>query len=96
MMRFINRLFYRNLLKLSFLNCYMKLNFTKYLLVVVICIFVDFDMLVGIPTVQWFGVEGDYNCMVMDLLGPSLEDLFTFCKRKLSVKTVLMMADQMI
>jgi len=24
---------------------------------------------VGIPSVHWFGVEGDYNAMVMDLLG---------------------------
>ncbi|KAJ6853808.1 casein kinase 1-like protein 2 isoform X1 [Iris pallida] len=50
----------------------------------------------GIPNVRWFGVEGDYNVLVMDLLGPSLEDLFTFCSRKLSLKTVLMLADQMI
>ncbi|XP_073043974.1 casein kinase 1-like protein 2 [Primulina eburnea] len=50
----------------------------------------------GIPNVRWFGVEGDYSVLVMDLLGPSLEDLFNFCSRKLSLKTVLMLADQMI
>ena len=50
----------------------------------------------GIPNVRWFGVEGDYNVLVMDLLGPSLEDLFNFCSRKLSLNTVLMLADQMV
>ncbi|PON47100.1 Serine/threonine protein kinase [Parasponia andersonii] len=50
----------------------------------------------GIPNVRWFGTEGEYNVLVMDLLGPSLEDLFNFCSRKLSLKTVLMLADQMI
>ncbi|KAI4355466.1 hypothetical protein L6164_004239 [Bauhinia variegata] len=50
----------------------------------------------GIPNLRWFGIEGDYNVLVMDLLGPSLEDLFNFCSRKLSLKTVLMLADQMI
>lgn len=45
---------------------------------------------------RWFGVEGEYNVLVMDLLGPSLEDLFNFCSRKLSLKTVLMLADQMV
>jgi len=49
-----------------------------------------------VPHIQWFGVEGDYNVMVMELLGPSLEDLFNFCSRKFTVKTVLLLADQLI
>ena len=34
--------------------------------------------------------------MVMDIMGPSLEDLFKFCEKKLSLKTVLMLAEQMV
>lgn len=45
---------------------------------------------------RWFGQERDYNVLVMDLLGPSLEDLFNFCSRRFTIKTVLMLADQMI
>jgi len=51
---------------------------------------------VGIPHTRWFGQERDMNVLVMDLLGPSLEDLFNFCGRRFTMKTVLMLGDQMI
>jgi hypothetical protein len=54
------------------------------------------DVAAGIPNLRWYGIEGEYNVMVIDLLGPSLEDLFNFCSRKFTVKTVLMLADQMV
>lgn len=50
----------------------------------------------GVPSIRWCGVEGDYNVLVLDLLGPSLEDLFNFCSRKFSLKTALMLTDQLI
>jgi hypothetical protein len=39
---------------------------------------------------------GDYNVLVMDLMGPSLESLFNQTLRKFSLKSVLMLIDQMI
>lgn len=53
---------------------------------------------IGIPKLKWSGElrEGDYNCLVMELLGPSLENLLEFCKRKFNLKTVLILADQII
>jgi casein kinase 1, epsilon len=50
----------------------------------------------AIPHLKWFGIDGEYDAMVIDLLGPSLEDLFNYCSRKVSLKTVLMLADQMV
>lgn len=34
--------------------------------------------------------------MVIDLMGPNIEDLFSLCSKKFSLKTILMLADQMI
>ena len=34
----------------------------------------------GFPNIEWFGVEGDYNVLVMDILGPSFQNLFDFCE----------------
>ena len=51
---------------------------------------------VGFPIVQWFGQEGDFNVMVMDLLGPSLETLFNICGRRFSVNTTLLIASQAV
>lgn len=52
--------------------------------------------LVGIPQVYYFGQEGLHNILVIDLLGPSLEDLFDMCGRKFSIKTCCMVAKQMV
>ncbi|ODQ79239.1 hypothetical protein BABINDRAFT_22648, partial [Babjeviella inositovora NRRL Y-12698] len=51
----------------------------------------------GIPQCFYYGHHGStHNILIIDLLGPSLEDLFDWCRRKFSVKTVCLLAKQMI
>lgn len=44
----------------------------------------------GIPKIKWYGICGDYYCMVMELLGDSLETLKNITKEgKFSLKLTL-------
>lgn len=52
--------------------------------------------IVGIPELFWCGTQGNYNIMIINLLGPSLEDTFNYCKRKFTLKTCLMIAHQIV
>lgn len=63
----------------------------------------SFGPVTGIPKVKIIifqahavTTEGQYNVMLMDLLGQSLEDLFNDYGKKLSLKTVLQVGDQML
>jgi len=49
-----------------------------------------------IPCVHWFGTEAGFEAMVVEYLGPSLEDLFIRCRFKFTVKTVLLLAMQLV
>uniref|UniRef100_A0A7S4SCY2 Casein kinase I n=1 Tax=Alexandrium monilatum TaxID=311494 RepID=A0A7S4SCY2_9DINO len=50
----------------------------------------------GIPRLHYFAMENDNTVMVIELLGPSLEDLFCSRDRRFSVKTIAMIAEQVI
>jgi casein kinase 1 len=46
--------------------------------------------------IYYFGIEDDYRVLVMDSLGKSLGQLHRLCKSKFSLKTTLILADQML
>jgi hypothetical protein len=51
---------------------------------------------VGIPRVHCFGRESTYHALVLDLLGPSLHDLFLTHNNKFSLDTVVNLGDQLV
>lgn len=51
---------------------------------------------VGLPKIYDYLQSDDYNIMVMQLLGPSLEDIFVKYDRKFSIPTVLLLSLQLI
>jgi len=50
----------------------------------------------GIPCVRWFCIEDSFYAMVLERLGPSLQDLFVQRSFKFTVKTVLLLAGQLV
>lgn len=50
----------------------------------------------GVPSIVWAGTDAGHNVMIMELLGYSLEELFNYCGRKFSLKTVLCLGVEML
>lgn len=51
---------------------------------------------VGIAKVYFFGSVDNYEVLVMELLGPNLDDMFQLCRGRFSLKTVYMLAQEML
>ncbi len=50
----------------------------------------------GVPQIYWSGVQDDYNVLVISMLGPNLENLYTLCERHFSLKTTIIIAQEVI
>lgn len=50
----------------------------------------------GIAEAFYYGVEGSFNCLVIQILGNSLEDHVQKCKGKFTVKTTVLIAQQVL
>jgi hypothetical protein len=51
---------------------------------------------ISVPSVKWFGEEHGRRALVLSLLGPSLEDLFVASGCNFKLKTILVIADQLV
>lgn len=50
----------------------------------------------GFPQVFWHGYQDDYLAMVFELLGPNLADLFAYCGDRFSLRTTLLLMNQVL
>jgi len=51
--------------------------------------------LIGVPRLRWSGCEGNYNLLVMDLLGFNLQRKFEGCHHKLTLKDFVQLSVQL-
>ncbi|EGE04196.1 serine/threonine protein kinase [Trichophyton equinum CBS 127.97] len=51
---------------------------------------------IGVPLVQGRGTQGRYRFMVVCVPGPTLDSLLGYCKGRFSLKTVLLLGEQLI
>ncbi|KAF9479534.1 kinase-like protein, partial [Pholiota conissans] len=59
-------------------------------------VYAQLDGIQGIPRIHWYGQEMNANVLVMDKLGPNLEELRRFCRGRFGLKTILMLGEQML
>jgi len=63
-------------------------------------VYTKIEKLEGIASTHYFKAEKHklvkYNIMVMDILGPSLSDLYSFCNRTFSLQTICQIAIQIL
>jgi len=49
-----------------------------------------------VPKIFWIGIAGEFTCMVIELLGPSLEDRFQYCGKRFDLSKVSQLGVMMI
>ncbi|KAJ8468816.1 hypothetical protein ONZ51_g9387 [Trametes cubensis] len=54
------------------------------------------DDTVGFPRVLWSGKDGNCQVLILEKLGPTLDQLRRICRGRFSLRTICMLADQMV
>ena len=48
------------------------------------------------PRLFYSGCDGEFNILIMEILGPSIEDMINKINRKVSLKSILFLGEQML